>query len=121
MKRIWFAIVFLLISIVLCTGEQYYTKKVHNSIGTKVEQAIDSLNNNDKAGLEASIKNIKACWKNYNSILFSVSDHGVLDDLGAEIRAIDIEDEDIASELSQIKALNEVFYENQRISLANVF
>lgn len=121
MKRIWFAIVFLIISIALCTSEQYYVKKVHNNINTKVEQAIEQLENKDKQQLKNSIKGIKEYWERYNNILFSISDHGVLDDLGARIRSIDTDDDEIAGELAEIKALNEVFYENQRISAANVF
>lgn len=121
MKRIWFAIIFLIVSVALCTGEQYYVKKVHNNIDTKVEQAIQQLENKDKQQLKSSVKGIKEYWERYNNLLFSLSDHGVLDDLGAQIRTIDAEDEDIAGELSEIKALNEVFYENQRISAANVF
>lgn len=121
MKRIWFAIVFLMISVLLCYGEQYYVKKVHNNIDSKVEQAIEQLENKDEKQLKNSIKGIKEYWEHYNNVLFSISDHGVLDDLGAQIRTMDTEDEDIAGELAEIKALNEVFYENQRISAANIF
>lgn len=121
MKRIWFAIVFLLLSVILCTGEQYYVKKVHSNIDTRVEEAIESLNSKNKSQLNYSIKEIKEYWNKSNNILFCISDHGVLDDLGAQIRAVDASDEDVAGELSQIKALNEVFYENQRVTPANVF
>lgn len=121
MKRIWFAIVFLIVSVALCTGEQCYVKQVHGNIGTKVEQAIEQLENEDKQQLKSSVKGIKEYWERYNNLLFALSDHGVLDDLGAKIRTMEASDEDIAAELSEVKALNEVFYENQKISVANVF
>ena len=79
MKRIWFAIVFLIVSVALCTGEQCYVKQVHGNINTRVEQAIEQLENKDKQQLKSSVKGIKEYWERYNNLLFALSDHGVLD------------------------------------------
>ncbi|MFR5874939.1 MAG: DUF4363 family protein [Eubacterium sp.] len=118
MKRLWFAGIFIVIVISLCVGEQIYIEKIYSDLNNEISKAEQYESQED---LEAAIKNIQNYWDKNNDLLFAIADHGVLDDLSAEIQSLDPNDEDIESVLTDIRALNKVFYENQRISPTNIF
>lgn len=118
MKRIWFAVTFILIAISACIGEQMYVKQVYNELNSKISEAEQCETYED---LEGAVNSIQSYWDKNNDLLFTIADHGVLDDLGAEIRALDAYDEDIEGTLSELKAVNKVFYENQKVTMANIF
>lgn len=118
MKRIWFAVVFILIAAALCAGEQTYVKQVYNELNSEISRAEQYESPEDLAD---AIKNIQNYWDDNNDLLFTLADHSVLDDLGTSIRSLDPNDEDVKSVMAEIKALNDVFYENEKITLANIF
>jgi hypothetical protein len=118
MKRIWFAIAFISIITLLCVGEQKYVAKVYNDLNDEIATSLSASNQKD---LSNSINSIQKYWKDNNDILFAIADHGVLDDLSAEINSLDSNNEDVKSDLSEIKSLLKVFYENQRVTISNVF
>lgn len=118
MKRVWFAAVFIAISISLCIGEQMYVEQVYNGLNNEISKAEQCESYED---LEAAISGIQTYWKKNNDLLFTIADHGVLDELGTGIRSLDAYDDDIEGTLSELKAVNKVFYENQKITMANIF
>lgn len=118
MKRIWFAVIFMLIASSLCVGEQMYVKKVYNDLNNEISKAEEY---NDFDDVLQAIKNIQKYWSDNNDLLFTIADHDVLDDLGTAIRSLDADDEDLKGTLKEIRALNSVFYENQKVTFANIF
>ncbi len=121
MKRIWFAVIFLVLAVIICVSEQYYVKNVYIDLTLKIETAQDYAENNNKEKLNNSISEIKRYWDNNNELLCTIADHGVLDDLGAEINALNADDpEETNNSLETTRALTKIFYENQRISFANI-
>jgi hypothetical protein len=107
MKRLWIAITFLAIAVGLCTSEQIFIKNVYNTIN----QYVDS----------ADVEGLQEYWDKNNNLIFSFSEHSVLDDLSQKIEELNPNDEEIKSALTEVRALNKVYYENQRISLSNIF
>jgi hypothetical protein len=118
MKRIWFAVIFLIICTSLCVGEQVYIKQVYTDLNNKISSAQKYTGTDE---MQTAVDNIKKYWDKNNDILFTIADHGVLDDLSAQIRSLNVKDDDIQNNLAQIKALLKVFYENQRVTISNIF
>ena len=118
MKRLWFALVFLAVSTTLCIGEQYYIKDFYAQMTKRVDTAIACCENGDK-GLEKAVDDIQNYWYSRNDLIFTLTNHGVLDDLSAHIRSLNKDSP--KDEMYKVKAILTVFYENQRITLANVF
>lgn len=121
MKRIWFAVIFLVIAGILCVSEQYYVKNVYHDLTLKIETAQNYAEKENKEQLNNSINEIKKYWDKNNELLCTIADHGVLDDLGTEINSLNADDpEEAKNSLKTSKALTKIFYENQRTSFANI-
>ena len=118
MKRLWFAGIFLLICAALCVIEQVYIKNFCLDTDAMIEDAI-VLSENGGDGLKEKTDEIKNYWDKNNNLLFMLTNHGELADLSADIRALDENDE--RDDLREIRARLKIFYENQRISPANIF
>ena len=118
MKRLWFAIIFISICLAICLAEQHYIKDFYNEMNGRIEQAIVYSDNKDER-LDSQIKDIKEYWYKHNDLIFTLTNHEVLDDLSAVIRSLDTKHAD--ESLRKAKATLEVFYENQRITLSNIF
>lgn len=117
MKRIWFAVIFLAITMVFCAGEQIYVKKVYNDLNQQISQATEYDSFED---LVQAITNMQLYWQKNNDILFAISYQDNLNELSVAIKTLDPKDEDIKLKLAEVEACNFVFYENQRLSIANV-
>ena len=63
---------------------------------------------------------MKNYWDKKNDWLFTLSNHAVPDEIGAQVRAVKESDPHIDETLAYIKALIYVFFENQKISFANI-
>lgn len=118
MKRIWFATIFLLLCVGLCTGEQLYVRKVYSDINNEISK-IEKYEKADD--IAEGVNNIKKYWDKNNNLLFTIADHGVLDDLSTAIRSLDAKDEELKKDLTEVKSITKVFYENQKITFANIF
>ena len=121
MKRIWFAVIFLSLAAALCITEQNFIKTFHEEMDKKITAAEAAAEGGDKKKLDAEITEIKYFWKEHNDLLFTLSNHALPDELGARIRALRPENANAVEELEGIKAMNDVFYEDQRITFANIF
>ena len=115
MKRLWFAAVFLLLCIGLCFAEQHYINKFYNEMSTKLDTAIVCA----EPDKEAAVKSVKEYWGKNNNLIFTFTNHGVLDELSALIRSADSKSPN--DDLRKARATLEVFYENQKITFANIF
>ena len=121
MKRIWFAVVFLLIAAAVCTYEQIYVKNICAELTAQIEEAKALAESGNEKELESKINSIKSNWEKNNSRLFAFSEHAALDNLASSIRSLHADSEDIKDALEETRALTIVFYENQKVTLANVF
>lgn len=118
MKRIWIAVVFLCVSIGLCTFEQLYVQKVFNDLNGIIAQAEEYESDEE---LSASVKEIRRYWDKHNDWLFALTDSDTVNELGQAIIKLDPKDEDFRKSLAELKTANRFFYRNQRITFANIF
>lgn len=114
MKRIWFAIVFLTICIVLCVFEQGYIKNVHHGLNSKIVAA-------EKEPNKENISEIKKYWKKTNFLLNTLCDSSTLNELNSEIIYLDMEDENIGASLAKVRCINDSYYQAQKLNFANIF
>ena len=120
MKRIWFAILFIILCAGLCAYEQVYIKTTSTELISMLEQAqeYDKKDNSEKR--DEKIKEIQKYWEEKNDFLFTFSEHETLDELALNIRSLK-EAHNTKSALAETKALVIIFYEDQKISPANIF
>ncbi len=119
MKRLWFAVIFLCIALALSVFEQYKVHTFYNTMSEKLVIANSYDKEDNEEMLKASIDDIQQYWLENNDILFTLTNHGVLDELSKDIRAINPDNVD--NSLYKVNAMLNVFYENERITLSNIF
>ena len=118
MKRLWFALIFLFIAAGLCFAEQYYINDFYNNLSEKIS-AAERYEKDGDAQLSEAISDIQDYWQKHNDLIFTLTNHGVLNDLSSEIHSLNTEN---AKEgLPKTRAFLIAFYENQRITFANIF
>lgn len=104
MNRLIIAIMLLITSAGVCITEQICERNTYQAINEYVA-------NEDIEGLQKY-------WDERNDILFMLTDHRTLDEMSRVIHEASSEDKEIA--LTKVKAINTVYYENQKITLANI-
>lgn len=117
MKRMWFALAFLLIISLACVAEQHYIHRFYHEMSSRIESAKTHEQND--AQFKKDVDEIQRYWQQHNDLMFTITNHGVLDDLSAVIRALTPVSKE--EDLNKAQAILNVFYENQKITLANIF
>lgn len=108
MKRIWIAVVLLILSAGLCTYEQIYIEDF-------CDKMVYMTEHEDTDG-------IKKLWKEKNDTIYIFSEHDMVDDLAVSIEQLDGQSGEKKKEaLAEIRALTYAYHENQRITLSNIF
>lgn len=108
MKRIWIAAALIIITAFCCISEQIYVKDFYSTI--------------DALALEEKPKELKEYWREKNDMAYIFSPHDMLDELAQSINALDDEpNEETKKDLIEVRAINKVYYENQRITPSNIF
>ena len=120
MKRIWFAGIFLTLAVIMCVAEQVYINSLYNNLNTKISAAQAAINDGNFDEYIAKTKDIADYWDKKNDILYSVTEHSQLDSLALQMRTLPYGRDEAQSELKKLKALLFAFYEDERISFANI-
>ena len=115
MKRIWIAAALLAIMLGLCIGEQIYINSFCNGLDELIASAQEEPT---KERLEA----IHEYWNKKNDVLYAMCQHDMLDELSVSIHEMNNsqDEEAIKGALTDAKAQNYTFYENQKITLSNI-
>ena len=113
MKRVWFALIFLILSALFCIGEQCFIKNFCSTLDVMSAHAEEYAKSGDALSLKRELDGMKEYWDKNNDILFTLSNHTVPDELAAKIRSCTADDENIESTVSDIRALNMIIYENR--------
>ena len=121
MKRIWFAIIFLAMAASLCITEQVYISRFHTDMEKKITAASAAAESQSPQALQSALEDIKTYWNNRNEALCMLTNHMAPDEIGTAVRAAEADNPHIEEELARLRALNEIFYENQHITFANIF
>ena len=120
MKRIWFAVVFILIALALCISEQVFVTEVYGHLSTAVDSAQQYAERGDTENAEKEIQIIRNDWNRYNNLICALTNHNVPDELGSKIRSLSTTNQEYPSLLSDIDSLLYIYYEEQQISFANI-
>ena len=118
MKRLWFAVIFLFICLALCIAEQYYINDFYRGMNKRIDTAVAYEETNDER-LGEAVRDIQKYWGAHNDLIFTLTNHIVLNELSTAVRSIN--SEGTADDLMLVRAWLKVFYENQRITLSNIF
>ena len=116
MKRIWFAVIFLIIAAAACVFEQWNIHTFCKEINAMTQSAIEAKESGNKALLSHKVNEIQDYWRRKNDLLFALSGHVLLDELSTKINALDGKDEVIYD----IKALVRAFEENNTVKFSNI-
>lgn len=125
MKKIYIAVVFLII----CTGVCVFEQVTINNVYTKTSEIINTaLELNERKKFEESkeeCKKLRTVWQGEYPYLSAMIDHAQLDSANLAIKATKDIRKDDEDELSEklIDAKNEIqiLKENQSITLGNIF
>lgn len=125
MKKIYIAIVFLMICAGVCTFEQVTINKVYAKATTIIDTAIDLNEQKDFEKAKIQCGKLRDTWDKSYPYLSAMIDHAQLDSASAAIKSTNDISKDNEDELSEklIEAKNEIqiLKENQSITLGNIF
>lgn len=120
MKRLWFAVIFLVLAGVMCFCEQAYINSFYSEISEKISTAETALDKNDIMLYEKSADEIAKLWSDKNDFLYAFGEHAQLDNIAVLIRSMPYDKGDEKKELHSLRAQLKAYYENERISLSNI-
>ena len=125
MKKIYIAIVLLIICSGVCIIEQVTINKVCSETTSIINTALDLNEQKDFLKAKSQCEKLRKIWSTRYPYLSAMIDHSQLDGASAAIKAtkdISKNDEDELSE-KLIEAKNEIqlLKENQSITLGNIF
>lgn len=125
MKRVYIAVALLAISVSLCIFEQYTVTTAYEQSTAYIEKAIEYADKKDYKQAEKTCSQLTAYWSEKYPSLTAMIDHGPLDDAGVTINSLEElakdESDDLKETLITAKNQIESIYENQKVSLGNIF
>ncbi len=121
MKRLWFAVAFLIIAAGLCVGEQCFIKNFHSEMEQKITAAQSAAEEGNTEKLKQKTDEMKMYWDKNNNLICTITNHGVPNDFGSKIKSVDADSDGVEEALAEVYGWNNVLYENQKITFANVF
>lgn len=113
MKRVWIAVALIFISIFFCSWEQYEI--------TNFYKDVDEYCQNENYSQAA--QQVSDIWNEKNNILYAFSQHDLLEHLAENIEQLNPKDDEdkIKSALKEIRAQNNVYYQNHKMTFSNIF
>ena len=120
MKRVWIAVALIILSGFLCAFERIQVDKTCNQLISMLEQAQEYEQADEKELRDKKIDEIQEYWNKNNNLIYVFSEHGGLDELAKNIRSLR-QAHNMKSALAETKTLVIVFYENEKLTLANIF
>ena len=125
MKRLYVAIAFIAFAICICITEQCTVKSVYTKTNAYIDSAISAIENNDFDNTQKNCRELKIYWDKMYPFLSSMIDHGTLDDAKLTINSLQkIEEKDtdeLRTGLYSTKNQIDLIYNNQKLTLGNVF
>lgn len=113
MKRVWIALALICLSLGFSIWEQ---SEITNFCKT-VDGYCQSEN------YDQAVKEITEIWKKKNNTLYAFSQHDLLEHLAENIEQLNsqTEKDEIKSALTEIRAQNNVYYQNHKLTFSNIF
>lgn len=125
MNRLWFAGIFLVIAICLCTFEQYTVQTTYKTLDAMLESISEAANKKDYKYVREKCDEIEEIWDDKYTPLSSVSEHSSLNDFGLSIHALrgmaEDKSEHLEPTINEAQSQLEYIYKGSKISLGNIF
>lgn len=122
MKKIYIAIVFLIICAGVCTFEQVTINKVYSQTTAIINTAMELNEKKDFKGAKNECKRLRDTWSKSYPYLSAMIDHAQLDSASAAIKSTkDINEDELNQKLIEAKNEIQILKENQSITLGNIF
>lgn len=122
MKRLWFAGIFLLITVLACSYEQYVVKYTYTEINEIIDSALNTDNPTEKAEY---CKEISEKWNKSVRKLTLVTDHSITQSADVSFGTLkalaENNSENIDETLIETKSELHHIYNSSRITLSNIF
>lgn len=125
MKRLYFAIGLLAISLVLCITEQKLVTKIHYTSTEIISQALTALDEDNQPEIKSSCKKLNDFWQENYNFMSAMIDHNCFDDASMNIKKVQYmaenDDEELESTLLELKSQIDEIKEDEKITLGNIF
>lgn len=115
MKRVYIAIGLIAISLAVCFWEQMEIKSFCDTVAALTSEEKIKKSPSDSA------REIKKLWDEKNDTLYAFSQHDLLEHLAENIEQLESDTYELESKLEEIRAQNNVYYENHRMTFSNIF
>lgn len=121
MKRIWIAIIFLLISITLCVYEQNILSEFEYQLNCDITNIENCLYVNNENEISIKTKELITDYNKYEKAIKILCDGDNPQTLKMKIFELENHDLDEKNKaLKEMRALIETIYDNQKLSLSNI-
>lgn len=125
MKRVYAAAVILIISVLLCVGEQRLVEKIYTGSTEIIRQAIEASDSKDYKKAQELCAELDSFWQNNHSLMSAMIDHGSWEDASLGIKTVyDLavnESDGLTDALTELKNQVEAMRESQKITFGNIF
>lgn len=125
MKRLYIAIIFILIALSLCITEQITIKNVYVKSSKYIDSAISSLEEDDYDSTLDNCKKLKDYWDGVYPFLTAMTEHTALDEMTLTVNSLqkldESESDDMKNELYSTKNQLKLIYDTQKITFGNIF
>lgn len=125
MKRVYAAAVILIISVLLCVGEQRLVEKIYTGSTEIIRQAIEASDSKDYKKAQELCTELDSFWQNNHSLMSAMIDHGSWEDASLGIKTVyDLavnESDGLTDALTELKNQVEAMRESQKITFGNIF
>ncbi|MGN0533826.1 MAG: DUF4363 family protein [Eubacterium sp.] len=125
MKRVYAATAILIISVLLCVGEQRLVEKIYTGSTEIIQQAIEASDSKDYKMAQELCAELDGFWQNNHPLMSAMIDHGSWEDASLGIKTVyDLavnESDGLTDALTELKNQVEAMRENQKITFGNIF
>lgn len=125
MKKLYIAIIFILIALSLCITEQITIKNVYVTSSKYIDSAISSLDDDDYDSTLDNCKKLKDYWDSVYPFLTAMTEHTALDEMTLTVNSLqkleESESDDMKNELYSTKNQLKLIYDTQKITFGNIF
>lgn len=125
MKRVYAAAAILIISVLLCVGEQRLVEKIYTGSTEIIRQAIEASDSKDYKKAQELCAELDSFWQNNHPLMSAMIDHGSWEDASLGIKTVyDLavnESDGLTDALTELKNQMEAMRESQKITFGNIF
>lgn len=125
MKRLYFAIGLLALSIAFCVAEQKLVTKIHYTSTEMISQALTAIEADNQTEIKSACRELDDYWQENYTFMSAMIDHNCFDDVSMNIKRVQYmaenEDKELENTLLELKSQIDEIKEDERITFGNIF